>query len=421
MSDGHRILVMAHGHPEIIRGGGEISAYNLFSGYKASDDVDQAWFLACTDNGRGALGRIQTHRPGEYLWEQSLSSFFLMKAANRTEVTGFFAELIRNLRPTVVHSHHYFMLGLEYLKVLKTIDPAIRTVLTLHDYMAICPNRGMMLRQDDHTLCASGHYADHVGCVPDKTAEDLWLRKHRFDRYFDHVDHFVSPSAFLRDRYIEWGIAPDRISVVENGQPQVATPAPRPVTDGQGRNRFGFFGQINAPKGLDVLLSGLAMMSPEARRRIVLEVHGANLERQPLAFRERISELAHPLIAEGTVHWVGPYDPQELGARMAGVDWVVVPSVWYENSPMVIQEAYAHGRPVIVSGIGGMAEKVQDGVTGITLPRGNGRLWAETMLRLADEPETWDRLAGALSPPISIAECTQAHLGLIDGLKGRAA
>ena len=43
---------------------------------------------------------------------------------------------------------------------------------------------------------------------------------------------------------------------------------------------------------------------------------------------------------------------------MSEIDWVVVPSRWWENSPLVIQEAFMHGRPVICSGIGGMAEKV---------------------------------------------------------------
>ena len=50
---------------------------------------------------------------------------------------------------------------------------------------------------------------------------------------------------------------------------------------------------------------------------------------------------------------------------MSSVDWVVVPSIWWENSPLVIQEAFMHGRPVICSDIGGMAEKVNDGVDGL--------------------------------------------------------
>ena len=50
---------------------------------------------------------------------------------------------------------------------------------------------------------------------------------------------------------------------------------------------------------------------------------------------------------------------------MAEIDWVVVPSIWWENSPLVIQEAFLHGRPVICSDIGGMAEKVRHGVDGL--------------------------------------------------------
>ena len=75
-----------------------------------------------------------------------------------------------------------------------------------------------------------------------------------------------------------------------------------------------------------------------------------------------IDTLRKPLIAEGCLRWVGPYELTELAQRMRKVDWVVVPSIWWENSPMVIQEAFVYGKPVICAGIGGMAEKVRDGV-----------------------------------------------------------
>ena len=60
-----------------------------------------------------------------------------------------------------------------------------------------------------------------------------------------------------------------------------------------------------------------------------------------------------------TVTWAGPYDhDRDLPRLMSEIDWVLVPSVWWENSPLVIQEAFQHGRPVICSDIGGMAEQV---------------------------------------------------------------
>ena len=72
---------------------------------------------------------------------------------------------------------------------------------------------------------------------------------------------------------------------------------------------------------------------------------------------------------------------------MASVDWVVVPSIWWENSPLVIQEAFLHGRPVICSDIGGMAEKVDDGVNGLHFRTGDPRSLAQAIRRATSSPD----------------------------------
>ena len=411
-----RILSIAHGHPDLIRGGGEIAAHALHRTYRGHDGVEAAWFLARADLGRGATGRMVRHAPDEYLWEQGLARAHTMQAANLDEVTGYFADLLRKLRPTVVHAHHFFNLGLEFLKVVKDVDPAIRLVLTLHEYIAICPNAGLMMKPDTGQLCASGRYTDHLGCAPDTGLDDLWLRRHRFLGYFRYVDHFVAPSAFLRDRYIEWGLPGDRISVLRNGQPARPRLAPR-AAGPEGRNRFGYFGQINAHKGIDVVLDGLRLLPEAMRRTLRLDINGANLEYQPRAFRERFSAFVLPLIEDGTVRWRGAYDERDHARRMAEVDWVLVPSIWYENAPLTIQEAFAFGRPVLATDLGGMREAVRDGETGLLLPRGDAETWAKTMLDVAGDAALWDRLAANLPVPLSLASSADEHLALFRSLQ----
>ena len=61
----------------------------------------------------------------------------------------------------------------------------------------------------------------------------------------------------------------------------------------------------------------------------------------------------------------------------------MVPSIWWENSPLVIQEAFLHGRPVICSDIGGMAEKVDHDVNGLHFPVGDPDALARTIQRAA--------------------------------------
>jgi glycosyltransferase involved in cell wall biosynthesis len=411
MKQAHRILVMAHAHPDFSLGGGEIAAYNLFKAYKDNPDVQDAWFLARADRGRGPTGQITLRRPNEYLWEQAVHDWHLMKAAHLESVTTWFADLIRALRPTAVHTHHYAHLGLEYLRVIKQVDPTIKIMMTLHEYMAICRNNGQMIKTGSFKLCSRATHDECHQCFPDKSTEDFWLRKHYFLSHFELVDQFVSPSEFLRQRYIDWGLPAEKIVVIENGQADEPPLTPRPLAEGETRNRFGFFGQINPFKGVDVLLQALHEMPKAERKKIVLEVHGANLEHQSAEFQEKIEELRRPLIKQGVVQWVGPYQPHELRGRMANVDWVVVPSIWWENSPMVIQEALVCGKPLLVSNIGGMAEKITD-INGIKVPTGSSFEWSKTMIK-ATEIAVWASCQGSIKTPLSHSSISQVHERLI--------
>ncbi len=407
-----RILVMAHAHPDFSLGGGEIAAYNLFKAYSNNKDVEEAWYLGRADRGRGATGAISLRRPNEYLWEQSVHDWHMMKAVHQESLTTWFADLIRALKPTVVHTHHYAHMGLEYLRVIKQVDPSIRIMMTLHEYMAICSNNGQMIKTGNFKLCNRESYDECHRCFPERTAEDFWMRKHTFMKHFALIDQFVSPSEFLRQRYIDWGLAPEKIVVIENGQADEAPLPPRPLAENETRNRFGFFGQINPFKGLDVLLEALTLMPKSERKKIVLEVHGANLEHQSLDFQQKIEELRAPLIKQGVVRWVGPYQPHELRSRMAGVDWVVVPSIWWENSPMVIQEAKVCGRPLLVSNIGGMAEKIDNNIDGIIVSAGNRMEWGKTLSH-ENLSLIFDSLVQNIVSPITYSQCAIKHIKLL--------
>lgn len=409
----HRILVMAHAHPDFSLGGGEIAAYNLFKAYREDIDVQEAWFLARADRGRGATGQISLRRPNEYLWEQAVHDWHRMKALHQESLVTWFADLIRALKPTVVHTHHYAHLGLEYLRVIKQVDPNIQILMTLHEYMAICRNQGQMIKTGSFRLCNRSSPDDCSRCFPDTTPEDFWLRKHYFMSHFDLVDQFVSPSEFLRQRYIDWGLSPDKITVIENGQADEEPLSPRPLAAGETRNRFGFFGQITPYKGLDVVLEALALMKEEDADKIVLEVHGANLELQPEDYRNKVERLRAPLMERGVLQWVGPYQPHELRSRMAGVDWVVVPSIWWENSPMVIQEAFVCGRPLLVSDIGGMKEKVVHGFNGFAVSAGNTHEWASRIKEIALNPQAWNKARLNISKPMTRRLIANTHINKI--------
>ena len=97
---------------------------------------------------------------------------------------------------------------------------------------------------------------------------------------------------------------------------------------------------------------------------------------------------------------------------MAGVQWVVVPSIWWENAPLVIQEAFQHRRPVIASGIGGMAEMVKDGVNGLHVQPDDPIDLARVMRRAIEEAGLHKQLMQGIRPARDIDACALEHLSL---------
>jgi len=407
-----RVLIMAHGHPDFSLGGGELAAYNLFKALRDDETVEQAWFIARHDSGNGPTGAFTLRRENEYLWQQSLGNSFLLKAANSYAIWNDFRQLIRTLKPTVVNLHHYFHLGIELLRIIKEEDPSIRVVLTLHEYMAICHQQGQMVKRGSNKLCFRASIEDCNRCFPEFSKEQFWLRRNFIGQHFDYVDHFVSPSHFLKQRYVEWGIPEEKISVIENGQSPEPKLPPRTIAEGETRNRIAFFGQINPFKGIDLLLEALLSMKKKERQSMVIEIHGANFEYQLDDFKTRVKEMADKLIKEGVLRWVGPYEPSQITERMRNVDWVIVPSIWWENSPMVIQEAFMCGRPVIAADIGGMREKITAGVDGLHFEARNHLSLGEVLKKASSmDGESWTRFFNGIRPPVSYSDSARLYQG----------
>ncbi|UJX45048.1 glycosyltransferase family 4 protein [Xanthobacter sp. YC-JY1] len=402
------ILVIAHGHREFSTGGAEVAAHQLFTSLRESQAADNVILLA-RHEGRSLSGLISPLRSNEYLWSTGISNWFKFQSGLRHSVFGAFRDFLERVRPDVVFVHHYANIGLEMLREIRRTCPDARLILTFHEYYAMCSNGGQMVKAGTNELCYSAMPEACTVCFPERSEEDFWLRKHFIRRHFDAVDRFIAPSEFLRQRYIDWGIAPDRITVIENGQPTGERLPPRPLAGDGRRNRFAFFGQVTPFKGVDVLLAALNNLSRAQRRNLHLEIHGANLEKQDDVFRARIEALRRPLMEEGVLHWPGAYHRDDLPRRMARIDWVVVPSVWWENSPVVIQEARRFGRPILCSNIGGMAEHVRDGVDGLHVGVGNATDWGESLLAATDS-DRWDRLVQSLRPPVPVATAARQYL-----------
>jgi glycosyltransferase involved in cell wall biosynthesis len=171
----------------------------------------------------------------------------------------------------------------------------------------------------------------------------------------------VSPSQFLADRVGTWSNNSIPVHVIENPrdtslyEKAVAAPAAEPTQPAI--PQIGYFGQINHFKGTEVLLdAAAALKSRDVPFRIRL--FGANLNIQEPAFRERITAKLEQL--GDCVEFFGPYRNESVIRLMSGCDAIVIPSIWWENSPVVIQEAMQAGVRVFGSRLGGIEEKLRD-------------------------------------------------------------
>lgn len=411
----YKVLIVANGHPDESRGGTEIASYLLFDQLQRTDGVE-AYFLARTEQrGRARLTTpfsLHRGRPREVLLFTDNNDLFLFSQPS-DPVIAQFRSLLERIDPDVIHFHHYLHIGLELIAVARSVNPKVRVFVTLHEYMAICHNDGQMMKTSEPVLCEAASPHECAQCFKDIPASRFLLRELFIKSHFEKVDLFIAPSEFLRQRYIAWGIPNWQIVVLENGIEPVSPPPPRPLAAGETRSAFAFFGQIRPYKGLVQLLLAFEYLNrfPVQRTQgIRLTVHGGSLETNTPQYVEAVKGLMARI--PGRVHFSGPYRTRDLGRLMGAVDWVIVPSIWWENSPLVIQEAFAYRRPVICGDIGGMAEKVRRGKDGFHFAVGDSQDLAGLIVRLAGSNATWDRLQGTIRRPTTVAESAARHLDL---------
>jgi glycosyltransferase involved in cell wall biosynthesis len=161
--------------------------------------------------------------------------------------------------------------------------------------------------------------------------------------------------------------------------------------------RFGYIGQIQMTKGLHILIK--AYLQARLDGRACLDIWG-DCSRNTLY----ADELRKLIGDEPSIALRGRYERAQLPKVLAGIDALVVPSLWYENAPLVIQEAFAAKIPVITTSLGGMAEAVTHEVNGLLFERGDVDDLSRQLQRIVDEPELFERLQAGIPPVKTIAE-----------------
>ena len=409
-----RVLILSHGHPDFSIGGGEIAAHAQWQELRRRG-IETMLIARTSQSPRhaGAALSLRSADGMEVLFSAPPVDHFRHSQPNRRVIHDEFRALLERFRPTVVHFHHYVHLGLEMVREVRKFAPDGLIVMTLHEYLAICHAQGQMLKTNG-LLCAKAAPLDCHACFPQITPQDFFLRELFVKSFLHLVDRFVCPSIFLRDRYIEWGLPSDKMTVLENGQSAApVTRAPGATPDGL-RRRFVVLGQLSRLKGTLVVLEAVRLLPRRVRKLITIEIHGSMqyvVEDFRAQFESALQEVKE------TVRHCGAYRPMDVHGIIQRSGWVIQPSIWWENSPLVIQEAFAAGRPVICSNIGGMAEKVSHGVSGLQFRVGSASDLAAGIEEAATTPGLWESLCSGLPRPPSIASTVEDTLALYQSVR----
>ncbi|MGO8740442.1 glycosyltransferase [Rhodoblastus sp.] len=419
-----RILFVSYMHPAVTPGGAQQVADELRRAAIASGH--EAYMIAALEADQesdfGKPGAPIVPMPGEenqyFYFPQHYN--FTHNSVGEWRSLKFFRDLVAEIAPDVVHFHHYHRIGVESIRAARLAVPNAKIGVTFHEMMAICLAGGQMVRTTSRDLCRKATPIDCHGCFPHLRPEFFTLRAARLQALFDECDFFFFPSAFIAQRYREWGLDPAKCHVIPNGQ---VHPAPAVDRSRHSRllNRFGFFGQFIDNKGIDVMLDAILVLARERRlpeNGLEITINGGNRHYASEDYLAKVDALIAEIRALDDnlvrIHDLGRYGRDELAERMTMVDWVIAPSTWWEVFGLVVSEAWMFGRPVIVSDIAGLGERVKNGVNGFTFPARNSSALADLIEKLTGDEAAWRRAHQAITPDWSDLDMFDAHVTVWD-------
>lgn len=285
-----------------------------------------------------------------------------------------FERTLLDVQPDIVLLSHLMDHSPGYVSIARRWH--IPVVLELHDYYTVCEQARLQRPSGDLCHGPEGGSACATHCFPEqaKSLQRWALRTHMFRRAVEQADALVAPSRFVADYFADtFGSDVPTAHVIGNGVevtgPAITSnPAGAPLS-------VGYVGAVVEHKGVHVLVEAMRKAQlPSAR----LTLFGVVV--QPY-FRELLKTVDE--IENLEFRAFGPFDPSQLSVLLAGVDVVVVPSVWWETYSIVIREALAVGIPVIASRLGALPEGIREGDNGLLFDAGSAVQLA-TILQMLD-------------------------------------
>jgi GT2 family glycosyltransferase/glycosyltransferase involved in cell wall biosynthesis len=446
-----RILQVVHGLPPAANGGTEVYTRDLAAALAASWSDEVAVLTRHADPHARELSLRMRNDDHVSVFSinntfQSCESF--EESYSNPAIEQFAAQILDDWQPDVVHIQHLTCLSTGIPR--QAVRRDIPVVVTLNDYWLIC-HRGQLVDRDGHR-CSGPEPHGCAGCLPPgalaaatafrsarllrstriraaatavNVAAHAWDavtsggrtrgatldRLRRMRRAVSDVDLFLAPSDTLAAQFSGFGIPNGRLARCNQGIS--LAPFDNLQRSAANQLRLGFVGGLLPTKGCDVLLDAVDLLPPGA---VTLDLLGGHQGYHgEIDFAESMMfRLGHPAIRR-----LGVISHDRMATVLGDLDVLIVPSIWIENAPFIIREAFAARVPVVASDLGGMAEMIRHDVDGLLFRAGESNALAAALRRLLDEPGLLDKLRAGIVRPMSIEEDAARLRTLYEGLRSR--
>jgi glycosyltransferase involved in cell wall biosynthesis len=378
-----RILFVCHDFPPHIYAGAQLYALNLAKTLNASGKAEVDVIYPEFWNDSTTCKLIQDNFEGVRVFRLIKDhTHAFAPSVRHPQVIEILDAFFHKNSYDVVHIHELGQMSAAPIEIAKRHN--LPCIMTLHTTWLLCfywflttPDQNCCSGPESIQKCTAcfmkfHNFKNERDEMERVVTQFMEFRMKYLKKMFSILDLRIAPSRYMKEIYERFGFKNVQVRplgmVAVNVPPKVEHP----------ELRFGFIGQVSKRKGVNVLIDAFSQIAQKFPK-VQLRIHGNQKDE---SFASMIWDKTKHLSG---VRYFGPYTHHEIGKIMSEIDVLIVPSYW-ENYPLVVQEALQHKVPVIASRIAGFPEMIHDGKNGFLFEVGNAKDLALKILKLCENP-----------------------------------
>jgi glycosyltransferase involved in cell wall biosynthesis len=380
-----KVLIVAQSPTHMTHGGAEVAAENL--AFSLASDGIQVEIASAVPHSysteRFSFDESRLPIKRHFIPSDAVHPYFINE--DPTSVRNWL-KTVEESDADVIHFHHFFKIGTNVLCQINRLQLAPVSLLTLHEYLAICLKDGQLVRSSG-ARCSERSLMDCLRCnqssLNDGGISLVQTRHEIFKNLLHSLDHLVAPSNFLLQQFVDWGINPIQISQIPN---VIKPPIPLRQANRNLKKRILFLSSLSKLKGIETFISAAddLLSRIDTPLNIEFEIWGSEL---PSGLDKKCYEILETRSTR--IKLMGNYERGALDDVLSNAALVVCPSIWFENRPTILDEAAIRGIPTLASDIGGMKELANNPISSLFIS-GDSLDLAECILDSLSNEQTYE-------------------------------